>query len=255
MIQIKTESDIIAMRKAGALASQILDFIDEQIQPGISTGEIDDWCARAIKDAGALAAPLNYSPPGHTPYPKSICTSVNQQVCHGIPDHSNYLKEGDIVNVDVTVILNGYHGDSSRMYQLGNTSKEAKKLCDVTQACLKAGIKQAKAGNYLNDIGKAIENLAHEHGYSVVHEFCGHGVGKSFHEPPQVLHYATTRAGPKLEENMVFTIEPMINVGKRHVKVLSDGWTVVTKDRSLSAQWEHTIRVTNDEAEILTVSQ
>ena len=244
----------MAIRKAGALAGEILNHCESKVEPYISTGDIDDWCSKMIEDAGAIAAPLNYSPPGHNPYPKSICTSVNHQVCHGIPSHQRVLKPGDIVNVDVTVVLDGYHGDCSRMFVIGKADKDAQQLCVVTRQCLFAGIKQARAGSRLGMIGRSIEKLAKENGYSVVREYCGHGVGANFHEPPQVLHYATDDAGPVLQENMVFTIEPMINAGKRHVKVLADGWTVVTKDRCLSAQWEHTIRVTSDEPEILTAN-
>lgn len=254
MIPIKTDAEIAAMRSAGALAAQVLDQLDGRIEPGVSTGDIDDWCTATIEQAGAIAAPLNYSPPGHDPYPKSICTSVNHQVCHGIPSHQRILKSGDIVNVDVTVVLDGYHGDCSRMFMVGETDEDAHRLCAVTRDCLYAGIAQVRAGARLGEVGRAIEQLAKGHGYSVVREYCGHGLGASFHEPPQVLHYAADDAGPVLKENMVFTIEPMINAGKRHVKVLADGWTVVTKDRRLSAQWEHTVRVTAAEPEILTLS-
>ena len=255
MIPIKSDKEIKAMRKAGALAARVLDVVAEKIKPGITTGDIDDWCARTIEDAGAKAAPLNYAPAGHSPFPKSVCTSVNHQVCHGIPRHDKVLGDDDIVNVDVTVILDGYHGDSSRMFFPGNPSDKAKTLCRVTRECLEVGIDMAKAGNKLGMIGKEIEKHAKKHGYSVVREYCGHGVGARFHEPPQVLHYATDLPSPTLKENMVFTIEPMINAGNRHVRVLSDGWTVVTRDRSLSAQWEHTIRVTDGDAEILTIAK
>lgn len=254
-ILIKTEQEIEHMRAAGSLAAAVLDMVADSLAAGASTGDIDDWCAKAIADAGAIAAPLHYAPSGQQPFPKSVCTSVNHQVCHGIPKHDKFLDVDDTVNVDVTVILNGYHGDSSRMYDLGKPSPEAQRLCEVTQLCLDAGIGVARAGNHLADIGNAIEPVAKEHGFSVVREYCGHGLGKSFHEPPQVVHYATGNKGPVLRENMVFTIEPMINAGKRHVKVLPDGWTVVTRDRSLSAQWEHTIRVTNGDPERLTVGK
>lgn len=254
-ILIKTDQEIEYMRAAGSLAAAVLDLVEEKIAPGVSTGEIDDWCAQAIADAGAIAAPLNYAPQGHKPFPKSVCTSVNHQVCHGIPKHDKFLDVDDIVNVDVTVVLNGYHGDCSRMFDLGKPPAEAARLCEVTKLCLEAGIAAARAGGFLADIGNAIEPVATEHGYSVVREYCGHGLGKSFHEPPQVVHYASPNKGPRLQENMVFTIEPMINAGKRHVKVLPDGWTVVTRDRSLSAQWEHTIRITATGAEKLTVGQ
>ena len=251
-IPIKTEAEINSIRAACSLATQILDMVGKQIEPGVSTGEVNDWCVQAIKDAGAIAAPLHYTPPGQTPYPKSICTSVNNTVCHGIPKYDRILDVDDIVNVDVTVILEGYHGDCSRMFTFDKVSTQAQKLCDVTKQCLEAGIKVAKEGNHLAEIGRAIEPIAKANGFSVVREYCGHGLGKKFHEPPQVMHYAQKEPGPVLRENMVFTIEPMINAGKRHVKLQPDGWTVVTRDRSLSAQWEHTVRITTDEAEILT---
>ncbi len=252
MVKIKSESEIERMRAAGKLAAQVLDLVAQRIEPGVSTGDIDNWCAQAIDAAGAIAAPLHYAPTGHKPFPKSVCTSVNHQVCHGIPDHNNILKATDIVNVDVTVILDGYHGDSSRMYLFDKAPVAAVKLCEVSHQCLLAGIAAAKAGNNLSEIGNAIEPIARDNGFSVVREFCGHGLGSVFHEPPQVVHYATGNAGVQLQENMVFTIEPMINIGKRHIKILPDGWTVVTKDHSLSAQWEHTIRITDSEAEIMT---
>lgn len=249
---IKTPAQIERMRRSGALAASLLDMVAERIAPGISTGDIDDWCARAIEDAGAIAAPLNYAPAGHKPFPKSICTSVNHQVCHGIPSHETKLKDGDIVNVDVTVILDGYYADCSRMYQIGNASQRAQELCATTEQCLKDGIAAAVAGNDISAIGQAIESRASAAGCSVVQEYCGHGIGACFHEPPQVLHYVSKQPRLTLRENMTFTIEPMINAGKQHIKVLADGWTVVTRDRQLSAQWEHTILVTDGPAEILT---
>lgn len=255
MIILKNDTEIVRMCAAGRLASQVLDRVATRIKPGVSTGEIDDWCVHAIADAGALAAPLNYAPSGHSPFPKSVCTSVNHQVCHGIPSHTKFLDVNDIVNVDVTVILNGYHGDCSRMFNLGKPRPLAQKLCDVSLQCLQAGIAAACAGNHLCEIGNAIEPLAKAHGFSVVREYCGHGVGASFHEPPQVVHYATSKPGLILRENMVFTIEPMINAGKRYVKVLPDGWTVVTRDHSLSAQWEHTVLVTSSDPVVLTLGQ
>ena len=254
MIPLKSKDEIAQMRAAGKLAAQILDLVASRIKPGVSTGDIDNWCAQATADAGAIAAPLHYAPAGHHPFPKSVCTSVNHQVCHGIPDHNKILKSTDIVNVDVTVILNGYHGDCSRMYLFDNSPPEAIKLCEVAHQCLLAGIAVAKPGNDLSVIGNAIEPLAHKHGFSVVREFCGHGLGAVFHEPPQVVHYAVGDMGITLQKNMVFTIEPMINLGKRHIKILPDGWTVVTKDSSMSAQWEHTIHITDGYAEILTSS-
>lgn len=249
---IKTPAEIERMRRSGALAAALLDMVEERIGPGTSTGEIDDWCAREIAAAGAVAAPLNYAPAGHTPFPKSVCTSVNHQVCHGIPSHGRALRDGDIVNVDVTVILDGYYADCSRMYQIGTVSKTARLVCDVAARCLDDGIAAAVAGNDISAIGAAIEKRAAADGCSIVREYCGHGVGRRFHEPPQVLHYAGRQTPFVLRENMTFTIEPMINAGRREIKLLPDGWTVVTKDRSLSAQWEHTIRVADGPAEILT---
>ena len=200
-----------------------------------------------------IPAPLNYTPPGHTPYPKSICTSVNNQICHGIPGEK-ILKKGDIINIDITVIKNGYHGDTSRMFCIGEPSIQAKRLCKITYESMWLGIKQVKPGNFLGDIGFVIQNHAEQNGFSVVREFCGHGIGKVFHEDPQVLHYGKPGQGLKLEAGMVFTIEPMINAGKKDIKMLPDGWTVVTKDRSLSAQWEHTILVTENSYEVMTLS-
>jgi methionyl aminopeptidase len=201
----------------------------------------------------AVPAPLNYAPPGHKPYPKSICTSVNHQVCHGIPGDKK-LKAGDIVNVDVTVIKDGFHGDSSRMYYAGEPSIQAKRLCEVTYECMWLGIAAVRPGAHLGDIGSAIQKHAERHGYSVVREFCGHGIGRSFHEEPQVLHYGKPGTGMVLMPGMIFTIEPMINAGKRDIRQLADGWTIVTKDHSLSAQWEHTVLVTENGYEVLTES-
>ena len=254
-ITIKNEDDIKKMRIAGQLASEVLDFITPFVKPEITTEEIDRLCHNFMVDEQkTIPAPLNYAPPGHTPYPKSLCTSVNNQICHGIPG-PKILKKGDIVNIDITVIKDGYHGDTSRMFYIGEPSILAKRLCDITYQCMWYGISQVKPGNHLGDIGHAIQNYAEDHGFSVVREFCGHGIGKVFHEDPQILHYGNPGEGIELKEGMVFTIEPMINAGKRDIKMLSDGWTVVTKDRSLSAQWEHTILVTNDSFEVLTVSE
>tara|TARA_B100001093_G_scaffold6595_1_gene6613 strand:+ start:177 stop:977 length:801 start_codon:yes stop_codon:yes gene_type:complete len=254
-ITIKNENDIKKMRIAGQLASEVLDFITPFVKPEITTEEIDRLCHNfMVEEQKTIPAPLNYTPPGHTPYPKSLCTSVNNQICHGIPG-PKVLKKGDIVNIDITVIKDGYHGDTSRMFYIGEPSILAKRLCDITYQCMWHGISQVKPGNHLGDIGYAIQNYAEDHGFSVVREFCGHGIGKVFHEDPQILHYGNPGEGIELKEGMVFTIEPMINAGKRDIKMLSDGWTVVTKDRSLSAQWEHTILVANDGFEVLTVSK
>ena len=252
---IKNENDIKKMRIAGQLASEVLDFITPFVKPEITTEEIDRLCHNFMVDEQkTIPAPLNYAPPGHTPYPKSLCTSVNNQICHGIPG-PKVLKKGDIVNIDITVIKDGYHGDTSRMFYIGEPSILAKRLCDTTYKSMWHGISQVKPGNHLGDIGYAIQNYAEDHGFSVVREFCGHGIGKAFHEDPQILHYGNPGEGIELKEGMVFTIEPMVNAGKREIKMLSDGWTVVTKDRSLSAQWEHTILVTKDSFEVLTVSE
>ena len=201
----------------------------------------------------AIPAPLNYAPDGHTPYPKSICTSVNHQICHGVPGEK-VLKNGDIVNIDITVIKNGYHGDTSRMFHVGETSIQAKRLSEITYQAMWIGIHQVKPEATLGDIGYAIQSFAEGNGYSVVREFCGHGISKKFHEEPQILHYGRPGAGLKIREGMIFTIEPMINAGKRDIKQLPDGWTIVTKDRSLSAQWEHTVLVTKTGFEVLTLS-
>ena len=242
------------MRIAGRLASEVLDYITPFVQAGINTGEIDRLCHDYMVNVQqCIPAPLNYAPHGHTPYPKSICTSINHQVCHGVPGEKK-LKNGDILNIDVTTIKNGYHGDTSRMFYIGETSIQAKRLCETTYQAMWKGIRAVRAGAYLGDIGHAIQSFVESLGYSVVREFCGHGIGSVFHEDPQVLHYGKMNSGLKLEAGMIFTIEPMINAGKAGISQLSDGWTIVTKDHSLSAQWEHTILVTAIGFEVLTVS-
>jgi methionyl aminopeptidase len=253
-IVIKTAEDIEGMRLAGRLAAEVLDFIAPHIKPGVSTGELDRLCHDyMLETQGTVPAPLNYAPPGYRPYPKSICTSVNHQVCHGIPGE-RVLKNGDIVNIDVTVIKNGFHGDNSRMYFVGEPSIAARRLCEVTFECMWLGIAQIRPGAALGDVGYAIQTHAEKHGYSVVREFCGHGIGRKFHEEPQVLHYGRPGTLDRLVEGMTFTVEPMINAGRREIKELTDGWTIVTKDHSLSAQWEHTVLVTARGYEILTQS-
>ncbi|HMW16427.1 MAG TPA: type I methionyl aminopeptidase [Accumulibacter sp.] len=253
-IPIKSPSAIEAMRLAGRLTAEVLDYITPYVKAGISTGELDRLCHDYMVNVQqSIPAPLNYAPPGYQPYPKSICASVNHQVCHGVPG-DRPLKQGDIVNLDVTVIKNGYHGDSSRMFQVGEVSLQAKRLCEITFECLWLGIVQVRAGAHLGDIGHAIQQHAEKSGYSVVREFCGHGIGSRFHEEPQVLHYGRPHTGVRLEAGMIFTIEPMINAGRAAIKSLSDGWTVVTKDHSLSAQWEHTVLVTETGYEVLTAS-
>jgi methionyl aminopeptidase len=254
-IEIKSAADIERMRVAGRLAAEVLDFITPHVRAGISTGELDRLCHDfMINVQGTIPAPLNYAPAGYTPYPRSICTSVNHQVCHGVPDESKVLKNGDIVNIDVTVIKDGYHGDNSRMYYVGEPSIAARRLCEVTYECMWLGIAQVRPGTALGDIGHAIQVHAEKNGYTVVREFCGHGIGRKFHEDPQILHYGRPGTLDRLQAGMTFTIEPMINAGRREIKELRDGWTIVTKDHSLSAQWEHTVLVTPDGYEILTTS-
>jgi len=253
-IAIKTPEEIEKMRIAGRLAGEVLDYIEPFVKPGVATDELDRLCHDyMVKVQGCVPAPLNYAPPGYAPYPKSICTSVNHQVCHGVPGDRT-LKAGDVVNLDITVIKDGWHGDSSRMYFAGSPSIQARRLAEVTYECMWKGILAVRAGGHLGDIGAAVQRHAEDNGYSVVREFCGHGIGNRFHEDPQVLHYGKAGSGPKLESGMIFTIEPMINAGRRDIRVLGDGWTVVTKDHSLSAQWEHTILVTDSGYEVLTVS-
>ncbi|GHD59340.1 type I methionyl aminopeptidase [Jeongeupia chitinilytica] len=254
-IVIKTSEDIAKMRIAGRLASEVLDFITPHVVPGVTTETLDRLCADYMRDVqGTIAAPLNYCPPGYTPYPKSICTSVNNVICHGIPNDKP-LKNGDIVNLDITVIKDGYHGDTSRTFLIGDkVPPHAKRLVQVTYDCMWIGIDQVKPGAHLGDIGAAIQKYAEKAGFSVVREFCGHGIGQVFHEEPQVVHYGKAGTGIELVPGMIFTIEPMINAGKRELKAMPDGWTIVTKDRSLSAQWEHTILVTDSGYEVLTVS-
>ncbi|KAA6184796.1 type I methionyl aminopeptidase [Thiohalocapsa marina] len=247
-IHIKTAEEIEKMRRAGRLAAEVLEMIGPHVRPGVTTDELDALCHRYIvEEQGAIPAPLDYRG-----FPRSICTSVNNQVCHGIPGNKR-LKRGDIVNVDVTVIKDGFHGDTSKMFLVGEPSVLARRLVEVTRQALQIGIDQVRPGATLGDIGHAIQRFVEGHKFSVVREYCGHGIGREFHEEPQVLHYGKPGEGVVLEPGMCFTIEPMVNAGKRHVKVLPDGWTVVTKDRSLSAQWEHTILVTERGSEILTL--
>lgn len=253
-ISIKNQHDIEKMRIAGRLAAEVLDYITPFVVHGVTTEHLDKLCHDYIVDVqNAIPAPLNYAPDGHTPYPKSICTSINQQICHGVPSEK-MLKNGDIVNIDVTVIKDGYHGDTSRMFYVGDPTAQAKRLCDITYQAMWLGINKVKPGATLGDIGYAIQSFAEKSGYSVVREFCGHGIGKVFHEDPQVLHYGKVGAGLTLQAGMMFTIEPMINAGKRDIRQMPDGWTIVTKDRSLSAQWEHTLLVTETGFEVMTLS-
>jgi methionyl aminopeptidase len=250
----KSPEEIARMRIAGRLAAEVLDYVTPFIKPGVTTGRLNDLCHEyMVKVQGTTPAPLNYAPPGYKPFPKSICTSVNHQVCHGIPG-DRVLKPGDILNIDVTVIKDGFHGDSSRMYYVGEPSIQARRLAEITYECMWRGIEQVRAGAQLGDLGAAIQLHAEKHGYSVVREFCGHGIGRKFHEDPQVLHYGKPGTGMRLEAGMTFTVEPMINAGKPGIRELADGWTIVTKDHSLSAQWEHTVLVTETGYEVLTAS-
>lgn len=249
-ILIKTADEIEKMRIAGKLAAEVLEMIAPHVVAGVSTNELDQICHDYIVDVQhAIPAPLNYRG-----FPKSICTSINQQICHGIPSEKK-LKNGDIVNIDITVIKDGYHGDTSKMFCIGNVAPHAKRLVEVTREAMFLGIEQVKPGATLGDIGHAIQKHAESNRYSIVREFCGHGIGKNFHEEPHVMHFGKPGQGEILKPGMIFTIEPMINLGKRHMKILKDGWTAVTKDRSLSAQWEHTILVTDSGHEILTLRQ
>ncbi len=253
-IILKTPDEIEKMRVACRLASEVLDYITPFVKPGVTTGELDTLCHDYMVNVqGCIPAPLNYAPSGYKPYPKSICTSVNHQICHGVPGERQ-LKNGDIVNIDITTIKDGYHGDTSRMFLVGDVSILARRLCDITFECLWKGIAQVRPGARLGDIGNAVQQHAESAGFSVVREFCGHGIGARFHEDPQVVHYGEPGTGVALRPNMIFTIEPMINAGKAAIRTLADGWTVVTKDHSLSAQWEHTVLVTDSGYEVLTVS-
>ena len=254
-ITIKTPEEIGKMRVAGRLGAEVLDYITPYVQPGVTTGELDRLCHDYMVNVQhTIPAPLNYAPPGYPPYPKSICTSVNHQICHGVPG-DKALKKGDIVNLDITVIKDGYHGDTSRMFIVGGDGPIlAKRLCQVTLECLWLGISVVRPGGRLGDIGHIIQKHAESNGFSVVREFCGHGIGLKFHEEPQVLHYGKAGTGTELRPGMTFTIEPMINAGKAAISELPDGWTIVTKDRSLSAQWEHMVLVTDTGVEVLTLS-
>ena len=246
-VTIKSSDEIEKMRVAGKLAAEVLEYIEPSVKPGITTVELDTLCHEYIVNVQqAIPAPLDYHG-----FPKSICTSVNHVICHGIPNEK-HLKKGDSMNIDITVIKDLYHGDTSKMFFLGEPSIIAKRLAKVAYECMCLGIDLVKPGIQLGDIGSAIQQHAEASNYTVVREYCGHGIGLKFHEDPQVLHYGKAKTGMTLEPGMIFTIEPMINVGKRNVKLLKDGWTVVTKDHSLSAQWEHTILVTEIGHEVLT---
>lgn len=248
-IKLHSPEDFQSMRVAGRLAALTLDFIAPHVVPGISTGDLDRLCHNFIVDHGAIPAPLNYKG-----FPKSICTSVNHVVCHGIPSDEKILKNGDILNIDVTVIVDGWHGDTNRTFPVGRISKQAERLVEVTYEAMMRGIQAIKPGATLGDIGHAIQSYTENFGYSVVRDFCGHGIGQVFHAAPNVVHYGKPGTGLVLETGMFFTIEPMINTGKFAVTILNDGWTAVTRDRSLSAQFEHTLGVTENGYEIFTLS-
>lgn len=247
-VSIKTAEQIEKMRVAGRLAAEVLEMIETHVKVGITSNELDKICHDYIvNEQQAIPAPLDYHG-----FPKSICTSVNQVICHGIPNEKR-LKNGDMINIDITVIKDGWHGDTSKMFFVGDPSIQGKRVAKVSYECMSKAIALVKPGAHLGDIGAVIQKHAEAHNYSVVQEYCGHGIGEKFHEDPQVLHYGEAGTGLVLEAGMIFTIEPMINVGKRNVKLMKDGWTVVSKDRSLSAQWEHTILVTETGHEILTL--
>ena len=248
-ITIHSKNDFNSMRKAGKLASMVLDYVTPFVKEGVTTLELDTLCHDFIISKGAIPAPLNYKG-----FPKSICTSVNHVVCHGIPGNK-ILKSGDIINIDITVILDKWHGDTSRMFFIGKRNIKSEKLVEVTFNSMWEGIKKVKPGNTLGDIGHSIQTYAEKYGYSVVRDFCGHGIGKVFHCAPNILHYGETGQGMKLREGMIFTIEPMINLGKSDIKILNDGWTAVTRDKKLSAQFEHTIGVTENGYEVFTLSE
>lgn len=246
---LKSKKDIAKMKIAGCKAANVLEMLTEYVVPGVTTGELDDIAFKYITEE-LKCIPANI---GYSGFPKTLCTSINNVICHGIPTENKKLKNGDIVNIDVTVIYDGWHGDTSRMYLVGKVPAHARRLVDVTKDCLFVGIDEVKPGATLGDVGFAIQELAEKNHYSVVRDYCGHGIGKTYHEEPQVMHYGNRGEGLKLEEGMCFTIEPMINLGSHHSKILGDGWTVVTKDGKLSAQWEHTVAVTSNGHEILTL--
>ena len=249
-VTIKNNEEIEKMRIAGRLASEVLDMIEEHVKPGVTTEELNTICHDYIvNEQDAIPAPLNYRG-----FPKSICTSVNHVICHGIPGDKK-LKKGDIINIDITVIKDGFHGDNSRMYYVGKPNVLAKRLCEVAKESMFVGIRMVKPGVKLGDIGHAIQQHAEASNFSVVREYCGHGIGRVFHEEPQVLHYGRPNTGMALQEGMTFTIEPMINAGRKETRLLADDWTVVTRDHSLSAQWEHTILVTDTGYEVLTLRE
>ncbi|MBF2050031.1 MAG: type I methionyl aminopeptidase [Elainella sp. C42_A2020_010] len=252
-IILLSSREIEKMRQAGRMAAELLDYLEPMVQPGVSTLELNDAAEAWTQSRGAKSAPLGYPSGSDNPFPKSICTSVNEVVCHGIPNAKQILKDGDIINIDVTPLVDGYHGDTSRTFFVGEPSPLARRLVEVTEECMWRGIRAVKPGARIGDIGAAIQEYAEASGFSVVRDFVGHGVGRIFHSGPQIPHYGTRGKGKKLRPGMVFTIEPMINEGTWEVEILADKWTAVTKDRKLSAQFEHTIAVTQDGVEVLTL--
>lgn len=248
MISIKSKREIELMRQTSKLAMETLVHVEQFIKPGVSTEELNQICHDFIIERGAYPSPLNYNG-----FPKSVCTSLNDVICHGIPSKKDVLKDGDILNIDVTTYLNKFHGDTNKTFLVGDVSDKAKKLVDVTYECMRQGINQVRPGGFIGDIGAVISEIARDHGYSVVEDYCGHGIGREFHEEPQVVHVGKRGHGPEIKPGMTFTIEPMINLGSKQTKLLKDNWTVKTKDKSLSAQFEHTILVTDDGHEILTL--
>jgi methionyl aminopeptidase len=248
MISIKSAREIELMRATSRLAAQTLEYIAPYVVSGVSTEEIDKLCHEYITQHGAYPSPLNYHG-----FPKSVCTSLNEVICHGIPSKTDILKEGDILNIDVTTYLNKFHGDTNKTFLIGNVAPEINKLVEVTYQCMREGIKAVRPGGHIGDIGAIIQEIAHSHGYSVVEDYCGHGIGREFHEAPQVVHVGKRGTGAEMKPGMTFTIEPMINLGVKESKLLKDGWTVITRDKKWSAQFEHTILVTPDSHEILTL--
>jgi methionyl aminopeptidase len=248
MISIKSAREIDLMKATSRLAAQTLEFISPYVVPGVSTEDLNKLCHDFITKNGAYPSPLNYHG-----FPKSVCTSLNEVICHGIPSKNDIIKDGDILNIDVTTYLNKFHGDTNKTFLVGNVSSEVKKLVDVTYLCMREAIKTVRPGGHIGDIGAVIQELAYSYGYSVVEDYCGHGIGREFHEAPQVVHVGKKGTGAEMKPGMTFTIEPMINLGAKEGKVLKDGWTVVTKDKRWSAQFEHTILVTQDGFEILTL--
>lgn len=248
MISIKSRREIEKMRNTCSFASSVLEFIEPHVVSGVTTEELDNLCHEYITSHGAYPSPLNYHG-----FPKSICTSLNQVICHGIPCKKDVLKDGDILNIDTTTKIDGFHGDTNRTFLIGDVDPAVKKLVDVTYECMLEGIRQVRPGGHIGDIGAVIQEIAHGHSYSVVEEYCGHGIGREFHEEPQVVHVGKKGSGPEMKPGMTFTIEPMINLGSRHSRLLKDDWTVVTRDGKWSAQFEHTILVTDFGHEILTI--